>query len=373
MMRLERFDKKLNHKLTKCNFCGSRSIFKRSAFTMCLKNVQPTKGNNNDDRRKFYHRKINHLLCETALELLKDQTNFGMEELRSLHRRFEREAGENMVLDREQFQHFLFTLGIDNEHIVNRTFKLFDLDGNGTIDFREFASGMSKITRGSALEKLEFSFNIWDSDNDGLLCKQEYRGFLEGLSETRTVIDDHSFERIWADIENTHGKVNCAEALRGASSLSANPPLIFEDHQYPEDHSHHEKQVISLLAERIHLTKGEVIFHQGSLDSYFYILLDGTIELSRNGISFAHLTERGDIVGCESLVGSPSSKRATCSSDYVDLWRLRIDDMMPCMSTTTLLFTSIVYRSCLIHCSNSPFPCWRFKFSSSMLLFGSEN
>lgn len=47
-------------------------------------------------------------------------------------------------------------------------FDTFDEDGGGTIDFKEFTLGVSKLTRGSMDEKMEFLFEIYDRNGTWL-------------------------------------------------------------------------------------------------------------------------------------------------------------------------------------------------------------
>ena len=46
---------------------------------------------------------------------------------------------------------------------------MFDEDGNGTLDFREFVCGMARMISGDMDSKLEIMFDIFDLDG-----KQSY-------------------------------------------------------------------------------------------------------------------------------------------------------------------------------------------------------
>lgn len=59
-------------------------------------------------------------------------------------------------------------------------FALFDEDGDGTIDFREFICGLSVFCeKGTIDEKLKFSFRIYDFDGDGCISKEELHKLLK--------------------------------------------------------------------------------------------------------------------------------------------------------------------------------------------------
>lgn len=52
-------------------------------------------------------------------------------------------------------------------------FKLIDQEHNGTINFQDFVIGLSTISRGTDLEKLQWTFNLYDINGDGKITKEE--------------------------------------------------------------------------------------------------------------------------------------------------------------------------------------------------------
>ena len=66
---------------------------------------------------------------------------------------------------------FMYKSGADQEH---RMMAIFDEDGNGTVDFHEFISGLSAFSaRGNIEEKLHFAFKVYDIDRDGFISNGE--------------------------------------------------------------------------------------------------------------------------------------------------------------------------------------------------------
>lgn len=58
--------------------------------------------------------------------------------------------------------------------LVRRVIDIFDTDGNGEVDFREFILGISQFSvRGSEEQKLRFAFSIYDLDKDGYISNGE--------------------------------------------------------------------------------------------------------------------------------------------------------------------------------------------------------
>lgn len=70
--------------------------------------------------------------------------------------------------------------------LVQRVIDIFDADGNGEVDFKEFIHGVSQFSvKGDKLSKLKFAFRIYDMDNDGFISNGELfqvsKWFLEFL------------------------------------------------------------------------------------------------------------------------------------------------------------------------------------------------
>uniref|UniRef100_K1QUT9 Calcineurin subunit B type 1 n=2 Tax=Magallana gigas TaxID=29159 RepID=K1QUT9_MAGGI len=58
--------------------------------------------------------------------------------------------------------------------LVQRVIDIFDTDGNGEVDFKEFIEGVSQFSvRGDKLSKLRFAFKIYDMDKDGYISNGE--------------------------------------------------------------------------------------------------------------------------------------------------------------------------------------------------------
>ncbi|CAM4789807.1 unnamed protein product [Rotaria magnacalcarata] len=58
--------------------------------------------------------------------------------------------------------------------LVQRVIDIFDTDGNGEIDFKEFIGGISQFSvKGDKESKLRFAFKIYDMDKDGFISNGE--------------------------------------------------------------------------------------------------------------------------------------------------------------------------------------------------------
>eukprot|EP00003_Mantamonas_plastica_P031392 TRINITY_DN813_c0_g2_i2.p1 TRINITY_DN813_c0_g2~~TRINITY_DN813_c0_g2_i2.p1 ORF type:complete len:121 (+),score=48.80 TRINITY_DN813_c0_g2_i2:764-1126(+) len=58
--------------------------------------------------------------------------------------------------------------------LLTRVMAIFDVDGDGDIDFKEFISSLSVFSvNGEKEKKLKFAFSVYDIDNDGYISNGE--------------------------------------------------------------------------------------------------------------------------------------------------------------------------------------------------------
>lgn len=60
-------------------------------------------------------------------------------------------------------------------------FNTFDQDHNGTISFEEFVMGLSVLARGSLQEKLQWAFQLYDVNKDGIITKEEMLDIVSSI------------------------------------------------------------------------------------------------------------------------------------------------------------------------------------------------
>lgn len=124
---------------------------------------------------------INCVLSEEQIEMLKDQTNFTEDEILDWHKRFLDDCPHG-YMTKKQFiiMHKALFPKCDAERFARHVFRAFDLDQSNTIDFREFLVGASMTSSTSSPEKkLEWTFNVFDIDKNGLLTRCECLEVIE--------------------------------------------------------------------------------------------------------------------------------------------------------------------------------------------------
>lgn len=99
-------------------------------------------------------------------------SHFDPEEIRRLGKRFRK-----LDLDNSgslSVEEFMSLPDLQQNPLVQRVIDIFDADGNGEVDFKEFIEGISLFSvRGDKESKLKFAFKIYDIDKDGYISNGE--------------------------------------------------------------------------------------------------------------------------------------------------------------------------------------------------------
>lgn len=99
-------------------------------------------------------------------------STFDAEEIKRLGKRFKK-----LDLDNSgslSVEEFMSLPELQQNPLVQRVIEIFDTDGNGEVDFKEFIEGVSLFSvKGDKLSKLRFAFRIYDIDRDGYISNGE--------------------------------------------------------------------------------------------------------------------------------------------------------------------------------------------------------
>jgi Ca2+-binding EF-hand superfamily protein len=120
-------------------------------------------------------------------------THFSTSDVARLHAAFNdraKESDDPNRIQREQFRAVLSEAGLDevsakgSKHL-ERLFEVFDVDHSGAIDFREWVTALSVLSKGSHAEKFKLSFEVYDREGNGSISEAE-------LVEALTALDARS-------------------------------------------------------------------------------------------------------------------------------------------------------------------------------------
>ncbi|KAM9642370.1 calcineurin subunit B type 2 [Trichechus inunguis] len=107
-------------------------------------------------------------------------SHFDHDEIKRLGRSFKKlDLDKSGTLSVEEF---LSLPQLRHNPLLHRVIDIFDTDGNGEVDFKEFIAGASQFSvRGSEEQKLRFAFSIYDMDKDGYISNGELFQVLKML------------------------------------------------------------------------------------------------------------------------------------------------------------------------------------------------
>jgi len=167
-------------------------------------------------------KKTNHRiqLSQEDIEYLKLNTKFDEQEIREWFKGFkvdcpDGELGKDKILDM-----YSMILPVGNAKVfVDQIFRIFDKDGNGTIDFKEFMLATDMTASGTPEEKLRWAFKMYDKDGSGSIELPEMIEIIGTLYEMEGVPKDSAGERankIFRELDiNGDGELDEDEFVKG--------------------------------------------------------------------------------------------------------------------------------------------------------------
>lgn len=148
-------------------------------------------------------------------------------EVKALWHHFMRISGRSGTIDRSKFQEAVL---FRETTLIDRIFVAFDVNHNGFISFADYIKGLSMLSsKATVEEKLEFSFKIYDKDQDKCIGVKELNDVLIAtLNEHNLIIKSEEIDQI---IEATFkeadtaipGKINFQEY---SQIVTKNPGML---------------------------------------------------------------------------------------------------------------------------------------------------
>lgn len=116
------------------------------------------------------------VLTSKDLKFFTNNTGFTEEQVSTIFNEFNQNNPDG-TLDRNEFIKLYTLLRPESadrlDEISAQIFRAFDSDNNGFLTFNEFLIGYALTSRGDMRTKLEYAFELYDCDNNGLLNKSE--------------------------------------------------------------------------------------------------------------------------------------------------------------------------------------------------------
>ncbi|CAN0552703.1 unnamed protein product [Ectocarpus sp. 8 AP-2014] len=157
-------------------------------------------------------------------------STFSPEEISRLAKRFKKlDCDGSGSISVEEFMS-LPELG--QNPLVQRVIDIFDEDGSGEVDFKEFLQGVSQFSvKGDKSAKLKFAFRIYDLDNDGFICNGELFKVLKMMVGSN--LKDTQLQQVvdktmrMAD-KNEDGKISFEEFAKAVGNTDVPKKMVVE-------------------------------------------------------------------------------------------------------------------------------------------------
>jgi len=145
--------------------------------------------------RKGKQRKAKQLSNED-LEFLKKNTKYDEAEIREWYKGFKIDCPNGQLTKEKVLDMYSMILPVANAKVfVDQIFRIFDKDGNGDIDFKEFMMATDMTASGSPEEKLRWAFKMYDKDGSGSIELPEMIEIIGTLYEMEGVPKDAAADR----------------------------------------------------------------------------------------------------------------------------------------------------------------------------------
>ncbi|XP_042298877.1 guanylyl cyclase-activating protein 3-like [Sceloporus undulatus] len=113
-------------------------------------------------------------------------------------------------------------LNSEADQYVNQVFNTFDLNKDGFIDFLEFIAAINLVLRGKIDQKLKWYFKLYDADGNGTIDKKELVSIfsaIQALNGNQELTPEEFSNMVFQKIDvNNDGELSLDEFINGVES-----------------------------------------------------------------------------------------------------------------------------------------------------------
>ncbi|XP_033002587.1 guanylyl cyclase-activating protein 3 isoform X1 [Lacerta agilis] len=107
-------------------------------------------------------------------------------------------------------------------HYVDQVFNTFDLNKDGFIDFLEFIAAINLVIRGKIDQKLKWYFKLYDADGNGTIDKRELLSIftaIQAINGNQELTPEEFTNIVFQKIDiNNDGELSLEEFINGVES-----------------------------------------------------------------------------------------------------------------------------------------------------------
>jgi len=128
--------------------------------------------------------KYNHELSEEEVNFLTSNTTLEKEKVEAQHRNFlsNHKSGQ---ISKKKFDSMIKESypGTKASKLSRHLFRMYDTNGDGSVDFKEYVLGLDILTNGTPEQNLKQIFRLLDINNDGKINMKELKKILKDIKE----------------------------------------------------------------------------------------------------------------------------------------------------------------------------------------------
>ncbi|XP_048752397.1 lysophosphatidylcholine acyltransferase 2-like isoform X2 [Ostrea edulis] len=137
------------------------------------------------------------------------------------------------------YEEFAKYLRLPKSDALEEVFSLYDRDGSGTIDFREYVIGLSLVSSPENTEDtIKFAFQLFDEDNKGYITKPELRNILHNAFNMDGLDSEALFDEV--DVKED-GKI-CFEEFSQYAMKKPEYAKLFKTYHDAKTNGHQKQE-----------------------------------------------------------------------------------------------------------------------------------
>lgn len=154
------------------------------------------------------------------IEYLRKNTRYDEKEIKEWYKGFKADCPDGILDKTQVLDMYSMILPAGNANVfVDQIFRIFDKDGNGSIDFKEFMMATDMTASGSPEEKLRWAFKMYDKDGNGSVDLEEMIEIIGTLYDMEGAKKEHAEARakkIFGELDvNGDGDLTADEFVKG--------------------------------------------------------------------------------------------------------------------------------------------------------------
>jgi lysophosphatidylcholine acyltransferase/lyso-PAF acetyltransferase len=176
-------------------------------------------------------------------EKLHSKLGLNYDQMQNLLEKFKDIKGTDWRKGNITFDEFSRYLLLPKSDALQQVFDLYDRNGSGTIDFREYVIGLSLVSEpANNDETIQLAFQLFDTENKGHITPRELQHILTSAFN----IPDTDAHRLFEEVDATHdGKITIDEFKTYAEKKPEYAKIFVTYQELKQAEKHHSKERFS--------------------------------------------------------------------------------------------------------------------------------